>query len=158
MHERPCCGRKQFNLTRNGRQTLLEAAPSTHRLHDQLQSRAPAFSKAQGSCVEWVLAWEATPLLSPLIRLLVLLMDVQCTGNQLTAPRPLRTDAAQACSDTIAAIAYHNLPTSCNHMTRHVRIGRSARDHLGYCEAGICTAPDPSPQRLSCLRPAQSAP
>ena len=37
-----------------------------------------------------VLACEATPLLSPLIRVLLLLMDVQCTGNQLMAPRPLR--------------------------------------------------------------------
>ena len=34
--------------------------------------------------------WAATPLLSPLMRVLVLLMDVQCTGNQVTAPLPLR--------------------------------------------------------------------
>ena len=32
--------------------------------------------------------WEATPLLSPLMRSLVLLMEVQCTGNQLMAPVP----------------------------------------------------------------------
>lgn len=32
--------------------------------------------------------WEATPLLSPLIRSLVLLMEVQWTGNQLMAPVP----------------------------------------------------------------------
>ena len=32
---------------------------------------------------------EATPLLSPEMRSLVLLMEVQCTGNQVTAPRPL---------------------------------------------------------------------
>ena len=35
---------------------------------------------------------EAPPLLSPLIRVLVLLMEVQCTGNQLTAPRPLHVE------------------------------------------------------------------
>ena len=34
--------------------------------------------------------WAATPLLSPLMRELVLLMEVQCTGNQVTAPRPLQ--------------------------------------------------------------------
>ena len=32
--------------------------------------------------------WEATPLLSPLMRSLVLLIEVQCTGNQLMAPVP----------------------------------------------------------------------
>lgn len=34
--------------------------------------------------------WEAAPLLSPEMRLLVLLMDVQCTGNHVIAPRPLQ--------------------------------------------------------------------
>lgn len=33
----------------------------------------------------------ATPLLSPEISLLVLLMEVQCTGNQATEPLPLHT-------------------------------------------------------------------
>lgn len=32
---------------------------------------------------------DATPLLSPLMRSLVLFMDVQCTGYHATAPRPL---------------------------------------------------------------------
>ena len=34
---------------------------------------------------------EATPLLSPLISVLVLLIEVQCTGNQLMAPKPLQS-------------------------------------------------------------------
>ena len=32
--------------------------------------------------------WLATPLLSPLMRSLVLLMEVPCTGNHVSAPRP----------------------------------------------------------------------
>ena len=34
--------------------------------------------------------WEAQPLLSPLISVLLLLMEVQWTANQLIAPSPLR--------------------------------------------------------------------
>ena len=33
---------------------------------------------------------DATPLLSPLMRSLVLLMEVPCTGNHVSAPRPLQ--------------------------------------------------------------------
>ena len=46
----------------------------------------PHFSK---SCA-------AVTLLSPLMRVLVLLMDVQCTGNQVSAPRLLQPYAPQA--------------------------------------------------------------
>jgi hypothetical protein len=37
------------------------------------------------------ISWAAAPLLSPLSRLLVLFMEVQCTAYQLSAPRPLHT-------------------------------------------------------------------
>lgn len=48
-------------------------------------------------------SWAATPLLSPLIRVLVLLMEVQCTAYQATAPMPLQQQSCCAAAITLYA-------------------------------------------------------
>lgn len=50
---------------------------------------AKAAAKAVPAAAQRSMSWAATPLLSPLMRELVLLMEVQCTGNQVMAPKAL---------------------------------------------------------------------
>lgn len=64
------------------------------------------------SAAHFSMSWAATPLLSPLMSEFVLLMEVQCTGNQLMDPTPLQQPAHVV--STTCLLLSHRIEADCH--------------------------------------------